>query len=224
MLRKILTLSTPVIFTYLAVGGAYGVLAENSGLTFVFTILMSIFVYAGTAQFLAVGLIASGVSPFVLGVSVFVVNLRYFLYSSILLKYIKTKSLLKKVFFSLEITDETFIVQTTAIKPGELDESSLFIMHWICHFSWVLGTAFGYFIGNNSFDLNKYGGEFALPIMFIALLAVSLKERFYWFLAILSIALVIVLNYLNFGQFSTILASVLAAFIGIGVKHYARRK
>ena len=53
----------PVVLGYLPIGFAYGVLAVSSGLTLVQTLAMSVFVYAGSSQLIAVGLISQGIQP-----------------------------------------------------------------------------------------------------------------------------------------------------------------
>jgi 4-azaleucine resistance transporter AzlC len=72
----------PIILGYVPVGFAYGVLAQKSGLSGINTLLMSLLVYAGSAQLIAVGLFAAGAAPLAIVATTFVVNLRHLLMSA----------------------------------------------------------------------------------------------------------------------------------------------
>ncbi len=74
--------AVPIVLGYIPVGFAYGVLAQKAGLSAFNTLLMSIIVYAGSAQLIAVGLVSSGLAPLSIIITTFIVNLRHMLMSA----------------------------------------------------------------------------------------------------------------------------------------------
>src|SRR5665811_1846207 len=74
----------PIVLGYVPIGFAYGVLGIIAGLPIWAIVAMSVVVYAGSAQFMAVSLLSQGASAATLVVTTFLVNLRHLLYSSAL--------------------------------------------------------------------------------------------------------------------------------------------
>ena len=79
----------PLILGAIPFGIIFGAVAVNSGLTPWQAQAMSLFVFAGSAEFIAVGLIAQGLAPALIILTTFVVNLRHALYSASLAPYMK---------------------------------------------------------------------------------------------------------------------------------------
>jgi 4-azaleucine resistance transporter AzlC len=80
----IISSAMPVVLGYLPIGFAYGVLAINAGLSTFQIVLMSIIVYAGSAQLIAVSLFAQSIQPLSIIATTFIVNLRHMLMSAAL--------------------------------------------------------------------------------------------------------------------------------------------
>ena len=80
--------AAPIVMGYIPIGFAFGVLAAEAGIDLVGAAAMSVFVFAGSAQFIAIGLMASGCSIAALGMTVFLVNLRHLLMSAALAPYL----------------------------------------------------------------------------------------------------------------------------------------
>ena len=81
--------ATPIWLGYISVGFAYGVLAQKAGLSMLNAILMSVIVYAGSAQLIAVGLFAAGAPAASIILTTFVVNLRHILMSAAVSTHLK---------------------------------------------------------------------------------------------------------------------------------------
>src|SRR5258706_15752963 len=99
----------------MVVGGApfgiiFGALAVHAGLSPLGALSMSLFVFAGSAQFIAVGLIAQNVSPLFIVVTTFVVNLRHALYSATLAPYLRHVKARWLPLMGFTLTDETFVI------------------------------------------------------------------------------------------------------------------
>lgn len=109
----------PIILGYVPVGFAYGVLAQKSGLSGINTILMSLLVFAGSAQLIAVGLFAAKAAPLAIVATTFVVNLRHLLMSAALAPYLRGWSKSRLALFSYQLTDETFALHVGRFAKGE---------------------------------------------------------------------------------------------------------
>jgi 4-azaleucine resistance transporter AzlC len=97
----------PIVVGYLPVGIAFGLLARNIGLTPFEVGLMSLLVYAGASQFLAIQMIFKGMTWLPIVLATFFINLRHFLMSSNLSLYFKNARLPLLGFLSAQLTDES---------------------------------------------------------------------------------------------------------------------
>ncbi|PIE68896.1 MAG: branched-chain amino acid ABC transporter permease [Deltaproteobacteria bacterium] len=213
----------PIVMGYLPVGFAYGVLAQKVGLSPLNTLLMSIVVFAGSAQLVAVGLMAAGVPPLSVIVTTFVVNLRHLLMSAALAPYLKTWKPWELALFSFELTDETFAVHATRYAQAEQLKRETFCINVMAHLSWVVGTWLGMVASMFVADVKPIGLDYALPAMFIALLVLQIKDRIHVVVALAAGMMSVVLALGGLDQFHVILASVCAASLGLGMERWIRR-
>ena len=100
----------PICLGYVPIGMAFGVLAQKAGLTPFQIGLMSILVFAGSAQFIAVSMLTGGASAPAIIATTFVVNLRHVLMSSALAIYLRTAHRGLLALFAYGVTDESFAV------------------------------------------------------------------------------------------------------------------
>ena len=163
-------LALPVILGYLPVGFAFGVLAVQAGMTPPLVGLMSYFVYAGSAQLIAAGLLTAGASTATIIVTTFVVNLRHLLMSAALTPYLKNWSKGRLAWFSFEMTDETFAANLGRFVSHGVNKGEALGLNFIAHMGWVIGGVAGALFDSVIGDVKPFGLDFALPGMFIALL------------------------------------------------------
>src|SRR5258707_4919342 len=102
----------PILFGAAPFGLIYGVLASGAGLPPALALAMSSVVFAGSAQFIAAGLIGAGVPGPLLVLTTFVVNLRHMLYSASLAPYLRRLSPAWKWILAYLLTDEAYAVVT----------------------------------------------------------------------------------------------------------------
>jgi 4-azaleucine resistance transporter AzlC len=172
----------PISVGVVPFGVAYGVLAVISGLPSAPAIGMSSILFAGSAQFVSVPLIGSGVLPTVILLSVLLVNLRHLLYSASLARYFSRLSIPWKVLLSYLLTDEAYAVTIIHLKTEEQGQSPLFrfghlyflgagFTFWA---AWQISTLAGVLFG--TLIPSGLPLEFAITLTFIALLVPSLKD------------------------------------------------
>lgn len=167
--------TTPVLFGYLAIGIAFGLLLKNAGYPWMIALIMSVFVYAGAAQYLAVTFFTNNISLIEVATITFLVNFRHMLYGlSLFDKFNLTKRLKPYMIFSL--TDETYALLTSINDPAGVNKPKFyFYIALFNHSYWVLGSAIGAIAGN-FVTINTKGLDFALTALFIVLLLEQFKS------------------------------------------------
>ncbi|MFU8794818.1 MAG: AzlC family ABC transporter permease [Dethiobacteria bacterium] len=208
--------AVPIMLGYLPIGLAFGVLASTAGLSVFSATAMSLFLFAGSAQLISVGMIEAGASVAAITMTVFLVNLRHLLMSAYLAPYLGKLKTWQQVIFSYEITDESFAVHSAHFrKEGVPPANQLFALNHSAHLAWIVGTILGAWLGNLlSFDIAAYGIDYALPAMFIALLVMQMENKRHLIVAVLAAALGLLFYLLGMSQLYIILATIIAAAFG----------
>jgi 4-azaleucine resistance transporter AzlC len=213
----------PIVLGYVPVGLAYGVLARKAGLSIANTLLMSVLVYAGSAQLIAVGLFAASVSPVSIVLTTFVVNLRHLLFSAALSPYLQHWKKHELAIFAYELTDETFAVHSAQFaSEGVLGRAEVLATNVTAQVSWVSGTALGILVGQVIADVKPLGLDYALPAMFIALLVLQIQDRVQIIVALLAGAASVGLLLAGLDQWHVIVATVIVATIGVVLERWTK--
>lgn len=213
----------PIVLGYVPIGFAYGVLAGKSGLSDANTLLMSLIVFAGSSQFIAVGLFAAGTGPAAVILTTFVVNLRHMLMAASLAPFLSGWKKRHLAWFSFELTDETFALHSTS--AGKLADCRLeaLSLNMTAQASWVAGTILGIVASGLIGDVKPLGLDYALAAMFIGLLVGQCENRVRVVTAILSGGIATLLYLAGWHQFHIIIATVAGATLGLGVELWIKR-
>ncbi|WP_419785060.1 AzlC family ABC transporter permease [Pseudodesulfovibrio sp.] len=214
----------PIIMGYVPVGAAFGVLAAKTGLSMLSTLLMSFLVYAGSSQLIAVGMFAAGLSPLAIVITTFVVNLRHLLMTAALSQYVRSWPKWQLAFFAYEVTDESFALHSARYGRGDRSKPVSFLINSIAHICWVLASFVGFLSGAAIPDVKPLGLDFALPAMFIALLAMQVKNGLHVFVAGFTGLASIALMQSGADRWSVIIATILGATVGAGVETWMKRR
>lgn len=214
----------PIVLGYVPIGLAYGVLAQKAGLSALNTLLMSLLVYAGSAQLIAVGLFAGGASVLSVVLTTFVVNLRHLLFSAAVGPFLKRWRKIDLAVFAYELTDETFAVHAANFaSEGVPGRAEVFATNVTAQVSWIFGSALGVLLGNVIADVKPLGLDYALPAMFVALLVLQIKDRVQVAVALLSGALSVGLLMAGLEQWNVIVATVIIATVGVMVDRWNKK-
>ena len=214
----------PIILGYVPVGFAYGVLAQKSGLSGINTILMSLLVFAGSAQLIAVGLFAAGAAPLAIVATTFVVNLRHLLMSAALAPFLRSWNKTRLALFSYQMTDETFALHASRFAKGETASCETFGINVIAQSAWVGGTVLGLAASTLITDIRPIGLDYALPARFIALLLGQFKSRQHLAVAVIAGVLSTILMLAGLDQSHVLAATIIAATIGLGVHAWTSKR
>lgn len=158
----------PVLTGYLFLGSAYGILMNSKGFSLFWIIISSIFIFAGSLQFLSVSLLSAGFDPMGTLLITFMVNARHLFYGlSMLGKFRGTGRLKPYLIFSL--TDETFSLHCSVEAPEKVDRSRfLFWISLLNHLYWISGSVLGGLLGG-LFRFNTKGIDFVLTALFVVI-------------------------------------------------------
>ena len=212
----------PIMLGYLPVGFAYGVLAHKAGLSTFNTLMMSVIVYAGSAQLIAVGLVANGITSLTIILTTFIVNLRHLLMSAAIFPHIARWQKRELAGFAYELTDETFALHSTRFNLGQVEKSEAFIINIVSHITWVLGGWMGVVVGQLLVDVEPLALDYVLPAMFIGLLVMQIKSRTQVWVALLAGTASVAFLLLGFSQLHVIIATIIGATFGAWMEGWTR--
>lgn len=159
---------------YAPIALTYGLLAKTTGLTLFETVLMSLVLYAGASQYIALNMFALGTGAAEMILTTFIVNIRHFLMSASLNEKVEEEIPWKKAIYAFGVTDETFSVAAT--KTETVSTGYLFGLNLIAYMSWVVFSGVGFGIGSGLPQVLQESMAIALYAMFIGLLVPSLKK------------------------------------------------
>ena len=157
----------PVLTGYLVLGFGFGLVLKSAGFGIPVAFAMSLFIYAGSMQYVAVGLLTGGASIITVALTTLMVNARHIFYGiSMLDKYKGQGKRTPYLIFAL--TDETYsLVCRDSIKVEEGQRTSYyFLVSLLNHSYWVIGSVLGSLAGT-LLTFNTAGIDFALTALFI---------------------------------------------------------
>ena len=164
LLRTAFLDTLPVMAGYVFLGFGFGILMQQSGFGVLWAVAMSLFIYAGSMQYVAVSLLTSGASLLTAALTAFVVNARHLFYGISMIDAYKDSGK-KKPYLIFGLTDETYslVSQTQHRETGYC-----FWVTLLDHCYWVLGTLLGGLVGT-VLRINYEGVEFALTALFVTI-------------------------------------------------------
>ncbi|GHD47364.1 4-azaleucine resistance probable transporter AzlC [Marinobacter persicus] len=170
MNQTVFKLTLPILFGYLPLGTAFGVLfATQLDYAWWIAPLMGLVIYAGAGQILAVSLLAANAGLLEVAVAMFVLNARHLFYGLSLLGQFQGAGW-RKAYLIFGLTDETYSLLTSRPRTGnKANEQQLdFRITAFNQLYWVVGCALGGLLGE-MVAFNSTGIEFALVALFIVL-------------------------------------------------------
>lgn len=163
-------MALPMMAGYVPLGFACGIVCAQAGMNVFQIILMSALVYAGAGQYIAGAMIIAGATPLSIIITTLIVNSRHVLYTSVLYPYVAGWSFLKQSLFAFQITDEVFAVHSTSMAKNQSNTVISFSVNIFSHFSWITSNVLGGISASLIPDTTKFGLDFTLCALFIALI------------------------------------------------------
>ena len=217
----------PTVFGYLGIATAFGVIARASGFSTITVILMSVIIYAGSAQFTTVSMLAAGSPIASIVFATFMVNSRMILMSTTVAPYFKKDSLSKGMLIGTLLTDESFALAMNKLNytNGKMNFSWFNTENIISYSTWVIATMIGALLGNFIEDPKKLGLDFANVAMFIGLLYLQIKsdKDLNKLLQVIVVLLTLVLTYISTiilpASLVIIAVTLIGCTLGMVIKH-----
>lgn len=175
--------SVPIALAYFPVAVSFGVAAGKGGFSLAEAAFMSLVIYAGASQFLALALLIGGASPILTILSLLAMNARHLLYAPALLKSLGGRGSVRHAWlWSFGLTDEVFASALGRVANPEHPWSE----RWQAgiglgaYAAWVSGTVVGAALGGGAFERFPYVDAalgFLLPALFLSLLLAMFERR-----------------------------------------------
>ena len=167
----------PIFAGFWFLGITYGIYMNVSGFSFWYPMLMSLTIFAGSAEFVATNLLLGAFHPLQALTVTLMINARHLFYGISMLDRFKNVGL-KKIYLIFGMCDETFSINYTAQIPPDVDRGLfMFFVTLLNHFYWFSGATLGGIFGS-FLHFNTEGLDFVMTAMFVVIfLEQWLKEK-----------------------------------------------
>jgi 4-azaleucine resistance transporter AzlC len=209
----------PFMFGSIPFGLLFGTLATGEGLSPLATMAMSLFVFSGSAQFIAVVLLGAGSGIWVIWFATFVLNLRHLLYAATLVDHVRHRSQAWRFPLAAFLTDETFAVMERRYRMQGGGTNA----HWYyiascagMYLNWQFWTFIGITVGQNYRQVQNWGLEFAMVVTFIGIVVPLLTAMPYLAAARTAGVVAVIANPLPY-KLGLMLAALAGIVVGVAL-------
>lgn len=167
VVRQAFYKTLPVMAGYIVLGTGFGILLRNAGYGVAWAFAMSVFIYAGSMQYVGVSLLSGGASVLTAILTTVMVNARHLFYSISMIEPYKDAGKFKP-YLIFALTDETYSLVCDGKAP-EKETAALyrFMISLLNHCYWVLGSVLGSLLGA-VLPFSTAGIEFSMTALFVA--------------------------------------------------------
>ncbi len=175
VLRQTFPITLPVLFGYVAIGIPFGLMLVKAGYPWWLSPIMSVVMYAGAGQYIAIGLFAAGAPLPAMAVTMLMVNIRHIVYGLSLIQQFKTVGKWKP-YLVFSLTDETYALLTGVKVPEGLDPGRFYgSIALMDQLYWIVGSVIGALAGT-LIPFSFKGVDFALTALFAVLLIDQIRR------------------------------------------------
>ena len=174
-LKYALGKTIPIMFSYLFLSMAFGIMMNQAGFPFYWAYLVSLTVYTGAFQFVIISFLSAGAGIATIALTALAMNCRHMFYGVTFLK--EFKSMGKRYpYMIFSLTDETYALYCSLEYPEELDHHQvMFDIAWLSRAYWLIGTLVGALLGQIiPFDFE--GVDFCMTALFVTILIDQWKK------------------------------------------------
>jgi len=160
---------------YLVLGFGFGIISEKSGYGILWALAMSVFIYAGSMQYVTVSLLTSGASLIASALTTLMVNARHLFYGITMIEPYKNMGAAKP-YLIFGLTDETYSLVCTGEARDGIDFKRYSLLVTVFdHIYWIVGTLLGALVGS-LISFNTAGVDFAMTALFITVFVEQWKS------------------------------------------------
>ena len=166
-IRQAFYKSIPVLAGYVVLGIGFGILMRNVGYGVLWAASMSIFIFAGSMQYVGVSLLSGGASLLATAITTIMVNARHLFYSISMIDNYKDAGKYKP-YMIFALTDETYSLLCDGKTPDGADPNLYkFLVSMLNHCYWIAGSIIGNLLGA-VLPFSTVGIEFSMTALFVA--------------------------------------------------------
>ncbi|NLZ80872.1 MAG: branched-chain amino acid ABC transporter permease [Clostridiales bacterium] len=203
----------PVFMGYIFMGLVFGILLRVKGYHFGWALLMSIVIYAGSMQYVAVTLLTPGISLIHVAIMTLMVNARHMFYGLSMIGKFKTMGK-KKPYMIFSLTDETYSLLCGAVPLPGVDENWFyFFVSLLNQLYWIVGCTLGGILGS-FFTFETKGMDFAMTALFVVIFIEQWKSSKNHTSALLGI-IISIICLLAFGADYLIIPAMIGIFLAL---------
>lgn len=167
-LKAAIPYTIPICVGFLVLGMSYGFLMKSKGFSFIYPMLMSFFIYAGSMEFVTVNLLLSAFNPVYAFFLTLMVNARHLFYGISMLEKFKNVGW-KKFYLIYGMCDESFTINCTVTPPDDVDKGwFMLFVTMLNQIYWVSGATLGALLGY-VIHIDTTGIEFVMTALFVVM-------------------------------------------------------
>jgi 4-azaleucine resistance transporter AzlC len=202
---------------------AYAVLARASGYSAIETQLMSLLVFAGSAQLAMVTLYAGGAAAITIVLTALILNLRHILYGLSADRQLDRGEQPRRSIVAFFLTDETYGITTREWQSGRGSAAFMLGTGFGLYVAFAIATLAGVLFGSLIPNIEASGIDFIFPLSFLALLVPLLRSRMQIMVAVIAAVVALVAGQFFNGGVTILLATMTAALTGMLLEHRTER-
>ncbi|MDR1621891.1 MAG: AzlC family ABC transporter permease [Synergistaceae bacterium] len=213
-LKKGVRNGLPIVLGYVPIGLAYGLLGQQAHFSVWMILSLSLFVFAGSSQFIAVSMLHGGADCFAVVGTTFIVNFRHLLMAAALAPRLESWSTLRRLLMASMLTDESFAVHSMCFDRDDVDSTAAIITNAVAYLAWAASGVAGFHLGSSIVSPRTWGLDFALPAMFTGLLVPLCNSSPALTAAVCGGATAVLLHCLGFGRWAAFIGALAGATAG----------
>lgn len=206
---------TTVVPSILAYGAVWGGLARQAGLSLGEIVAMCLLVSAGTAQFVALPMLAAGAPAALLVLTTYIVNLRHYLMAAGLAPYFAGLSRGRLALLAHGISDEAYALTLARFARHPASVAYFVGCAATVYLAWYAGTLGGALVGGRIPRPERFGLDFAFPAVFLAILAREIRVGWQWLVAAVAAVIALAVAWTVGGTWHIAVAGLAASTLGI---------
>jgi 4-azaleucine resistance transporter AzlC len=210
----------PLCFAIMPWGFLVGSFAIETGMTFLEGQTMSLVLFAGAGQLVAIGMLKAGASLTTMIVTIFFVTSRHFLYGLTLREPVSVLPLRWRLTLGFLLTDELFALCGQQNKE-QFERWYAFGAGFSFYLSWNLATLIGLLVGTQIPDLQNYGLEFAVAATFIAIVVPTIQSVAVLLSAVTALLASVVLSYFHV-EGALVISGLTGMSVGYAVERWSK--
>jgi branched chain amino acid efflux pump len=208
----------PVFVTAVVVGIAFGLTARQSGLSIIETSATSVIVFAGASQFVMVDLLRTGAPAPIIVLTVVLLNARHLLMAAAMRPFVATTSLARRLGLAYVLTDEAFALGISWFRRGHRDLRYYTVFGAVLWCSWNTGTLLGATFGAGLDDPQRFGIDFAITAVFVAIVVIGVRHRADAVVAVVAVFVAAGLRLAGASAVAVVVAGALAPLIAFAMR------